>query len=192
MSRSRDADQTRANAADAARLPGVRALRLHALYPGKIQTMPKCPVESQTDFALWYTSGTAAPARAIAEQPELADEHTNRGNSIAIVADGSRVLGLGDIGPAAALPVMEGKAPSFEYLGGVDATPVCLRVPSTDERVETVCRLEPTFGGINLEDIAQPACFRVVERLRDALSIAVWHDDQQGSATILLRPSSIL
>jgi malate dehydrogenase (oxaloacetate-decarboxylating) len=166
--------------------PAADAMRLHALCRGKMQTLPKCPVRGFEDFAIWYSPGVAAPARAIAADPDAVWVHTNRANTIAIVTDGSRVLGLGDIGPAAALPVMEGKALLFKYLGGVDAVPVCLATRDADELIHTVRVLEPAFGAINLEDIAQPKCFRVLEELRAHLSIPVWHDDQQGTATALL------
>ncbi|HEY7648198.1 MAG TPA: NADP-dependent malic enzyme [Methylomirabilota bacterium] len=166
--------------------PAREALRLHALYHGKMQTLPKCPVRSFEDFAVWYSPGVAAPARAIAADPEAVWVHTNRANTIAIVTDGTRVLGLGDIGPTAALPVMEGKALLFKYLGGIDAVPVCLATRDADELVRTVQVLEPAFGAVNLEDIAQPKCFRILDALRARLSIPVWHDDQQGTATCLL------
>jgi malate dehydrogenase (oxaloacetate-decarboxylating) len=166
--------------------PAEDAMRWHALCRGKMQTLPKCPVRGLEDFAVWYSPGVAAPARAIAADPDAAWVHTNRGNTVAIVTDGSRVLGLGDIGPTAALPVMEGKALLFKYLGGVDAVPVCLATRDADELIGTVRLLEPAFGGINLEDIAQPKCFRVLDQLRAHLSIPVWHDDQQGTATALL------
>jgi malate dehydrogenase (oxaloacetate-decarboxylating) len=162
------------------------AMRLHALCRGKMQTLPKCPVRGFEDFALWYSPGVATPARAIAADPEAAWVHTNRGNTIAIVTDGTRVLGLGDIGPTAALPVMEGKALLFKYLGGVDAVPVCLGTRDADELIRTVALLEPAFGAINLEDLAQPKCFRILDELRARMSIPVWHDDQQGTATALL------
>jgi malate dehydrogenase (oxaloacetate-decarboxylating) len=161
-------------------------MRLHALCRGKMQTLPKCPVRGFEDFAIWYSPGVAAPARAIAADPDLAWVHTNRANTIAIVTDGTRVLGLGDIGPTAALPVMEGKALLFKYLGGVDAVPVCLATRDPDELIRTVALLEPAFGAINLEDIAQPKCFRILDELRARMSIPVWHDDQQGTATALL------
>ncbi len=164
----------------------AEALRLHAFYKGKIQTMPRCPIRGLGDFALWYTPGVAAPCRAIAERPELVFEHTNKGNCIAIVSDGTRVLGLGDIGPRAALPVMEGKALLFKYLGDVDAVPICLDSTDANEIVRTVRLLAPAFGGVNLEDIAQPKCFRVLDALREDCPIPVWHDDQQGSAAIVL------
>ncbi len=166
--------------------PLAEALRLHPFYRGKIQIMPKCPIRSDADFAVWYTPGVAAPCRAIHDTPELVYEHTNKANMIAIVSDGSRVLGLGDIGPEAGLPVMEGKALLFKYLGGVDAIPLCLRTKEPDDIVRAVELIEPSFGGINLEDIAQPRCFDVLDRLRTGLRIPVWHDDQQGSATVVL------
>jgi malate dehydrogenase (oxaloacetate-decarboxylating) len=166
--------------------PAEEAMRLHPFYRGKVQMMPKCSVRGLEDFATWYTPGVAAPCRAIAEDPALVYEHTNKGNSIAIVSDGTRVLGLGDIGPEAGLPVMEGKALLFKYLGGVDAVPLCLRTTDPDELVHTVKLIEPAFGGINLEDIAQPKCFRILDALRAELAIPVWHDDQQGTATVLL------
>jgi malate dehydrogenase (oxaloacetate-decarboxylating) len=166
--------------------PAQAALRLHPYYRGKVQMMPKCPVRGLEDFAVWYTPGVAASSRAIAEDPELVWSHTNRANAIAIVSDGSRVLGLGDIGPEAGLPVMEGKALLFKYLGGVDAVPICVDAPSADELVAVVEALQPSFGGINLEDISQPKCFEVLDRLRDRLTIPVWHDDQQGTATVVV------
>jgi len=169
-----------------ARKPSEDALRLHPFYRGKVQILPKCPVRGLADFAIWYTPGVAAACQAIHARPDLVYEHTNKGNCIAIVSDGTRVLGLGDIGPEAGLPVMEGKALLFKYLGGVDAVPLCLGTTDPDEIVETVIRLEPSFGGVNLEDIAQPKCFRVLDALRAALTIPVWHDDQQGTATVLL------
>lgn len=166
--------------------PSAEALRLHPFYKGKIQTLPKVPVRGVEDFAIWYTPGVAAPCKAIQAHPELAYEHTNRGNSVAVVSDGTRVLGLGDIGPEAGMPVMEGKALLFKHLGGVDAVPICLGSKDPNEIVRAVELLEPSFGGINLEDIAQPKCFRVLERLKRSLKIPVWHDDQQGTATVLL------
>ena len=166
--------------------PAVEALRLHPFYRGKMQMMPKCPIRGLHDFAVWYTPGVAAPCKAIQVEPMLVYEHTNKANSIAIITDGTRVLGLGDIGPAAGLPVMEGKALLFKYLGGVDAVPICLGTKDPAEIIRTVTLLEPTFGGINLEDIAQPKCFRILEALRTTLHIPVWHDDQQGTATVVL------
>jgi len=169
-----------------AKKPAEDALRLHPFYRGKVQMMPKCPVRDRSDFAIWYTPGVAAPCRAIVANPDLVYDHTNRGNTVAIVSDGSRVLGLGDIGPEAGLPVMEGKALLFKYLGGVDAVPLCLRTQRPEEIVQAVRLIEPSFGGINLEDIAQPQCFQVLDTLRAELAIPVWHDDQQGTATVLL------
>src|SRR3990172_302852 len=166
--------------------PSEDALRLHLFYRGKMQTALKCPVRDFGDFAIWYTPGVAAPCRAIQADPELVYAHTNKANTIAIVTDGTRVLGLGDIGPEAGLPVMEGKALLFKYLGGVDAVPICLKTKDPDELVRAVELLEPAFGAINLEDIAQPKCFRILDTLRARLSIPVWHDDQQGSAPALL------
>lgn len=166
--------------------PAKRAMQLHPFYRGKIQIAAKCPVRDLSDFSTWYTPGVAAPCRAIQADRALVYEHTNKANCIAIVSDGTRVLGLGDIGPEAGLPVMEGKALIFKYLGGVDAIPLCLRVKTADELIQVVKSLEPSFGGINLEDIAQPKCFRILDRLRLEMDIPVWHDDQQGSATVLL------
>jgi len=162
------------------------ALRLHSLYKGKIQVAPKCPIRGSSDFAYWYTPGVAAPCLAIQADASKVYEFTNKANLIAVVSDGSRVLGLGNIGAQAGLPVMEGKALLFKYLGGVDAVPICLATQDEREFVRTVQLLEPSFGGINLEDIAQPRCFRVLDELRRTMKIPVWHDDQQGSATAVL------
>jgi malate dehydrogenase (oxaloacetate-decarboxylating) len=166
--------------------PTADALRLHPLYRGKVQMMPKCPIGGLADFAVWYTPGVAAPCKVIQATPEAAYDMTNKGNCIAIVSDGTRVLGLGDIGPQAAMPVMEGKALLFKYLGGVDAVPLCIDTKDPDEFIRIVRALAPSFGGINLEDISQPKCFRILDELRAAMTIPVWHDDQQGSATIVL------
>lgn len=166
--------------------PGADALKRHPFYRGKIQVLPKCPIRDSRDFAVWYTPGVAAPCKAIHANPDLVYEHTNKANTIAVVSDGTRVLGLGNIGPEAGLPVMEGKALLFKYLGGVDAVPICLRTVEADEIVRTVQVLEPSFGGINLEDIAQPKCFDVLDRLRATVGIPVWHDDQQGSAVVVV------
>lgn len=169
-----------------AKEPEVLAMRYHPLYRGKIDISLKAPVRSYKDFAIWYTPGVAGPCKAIYKDKSTVFEHTNRGNSIAVVSDGSRVLGLGDIGPEAALPVMEGKAMLFKYLGGVDAFPICLNARDPDEIVTAVKWLTPTFGGINLEDIAKPKCFYILEKLRKELDIPVWHDDQQGTALVTL------
>jgi malate dehydrogenase (oxaloacetate-decarboxylating) len=166
--------------------PTADSLRLHPLYKGKVQLLPKCPVRGLEDFAIWYTPGVAAPCKLIQADPDAAYEHTNKGNCIAIVSDGTRILGLGDIGPAAGMPVMEGKALLFKYLGGVDAVPLCLDTKDPDELIRIVRALGPSFGGINLEDISQPKCFRILDTLRPTMDIPVWHDDQQGSATVLL------
>ena len=166
--------------------PVEDAMRLHPYYRGKMQVMPKCAIRDVQDFAIWYTPGVAAPCRDIQAHPDRVWEHTNRGNTIAIISDGTRVLGLGDIGPEAGLPVMEGKALLYKYLGGVDAVPIVLRTKSPDALIETVKLLEPSFGGINLEDISQPKCFRILDTLRAEMNIPVWHDDQQGTATVLL------
>ncbi|MFW6116972.1 MAG: NAD(P)-dependent malic enzyme [Thermoproteota archaeon] len=166
--------------------PGKLASYLHRFYEGKVQVMPKCSITSSGDFAIWYTPGVAEPCREIHRNPEESFELTNRGNYVAIVSDGTRVLGLGDVGAEAAMPVMEGKALLFKYLGGVDAVPICLKTKDPEEIIRTCQLLEPSFGGINLEDIAKPKCFRILEETRERLEIPVWHDDQQGTATVIL------
>lgn len=168
--------------------PAEEALRLHPFYRGKVQTALKCAVRGLEDFSIWYTPGVAAPCRAIQENEELAYEYTNKGNTVAVVSDGTRVLGLGDIGPVAAMPVMEGKALLFKYLGGVDAVPICLDTKDPYRIILAIKLLQPSFGGINLEDIEQPKCFRVLDMLRSDpdVRIPVWHDDQQGTATVIL------
>ena len=162
------------------------AMQLHPFYGGKLAVTPKCCIRSMDDFSIWYTPGVAAPCRDIASHAERAYIHTNKKNFVAIVTDGTRVLGLGDIGPHAALPVMEGKAILFKHLGGVDAFPICLNTKDPEQIIQACKWLEPTFGGINLEDIAKPKCFEILERLRKEMSIPVWHDDQQGTAAITL------
>lgn len=162
------------------------SLRLHREYRGKIEIMPKIPIKSLDDFAIWYTPGVAEPSRAITKSPDLSFSLTSRWNMVAIVTDGSRVLGLGNIGPEASYPVMEGKALLFKYLGGVDAIPLPIRARDPEEFIHIVKSVEPAFGGINLEDIESPKCFYILERLRKELSIPVWHDDQQGTATAIL------
>ena len=169
-----------------AKKPQEDAMKLHAQYMGKISVTSKCPIRSFDDFAIVYTPGVAEPCRAIKEKGERVFELTNKGNMVAVVSDGTRVLGLGDIGPEAALPVMEGKSLLFKYLGGVDAFPICLGTKDAEEIIKAVKWLEPTFGGINLEDIEQPKCFSILDRLREIMDIPVWHDDQQGTATITL------
>ncbi|MGC9345840.1 MAG: NAD(P)-dependent malic enzyme [Candidatus Bathyarchaeales archaeon] len=169
-----------------AKKPSQLAPPLHRFYEGKVQVMPKCAVTSPKDFAIWYTPGVAAPCREIQADPDKSFELTNRWNYVAVVSDGTRVLGLGDIGPEAAMPVMEGKALLFKYLGGVDAFPICLKTKDPEEIIHACELLEPSFGGINLEDIAKPKCFYVLEKARERLQIPVWHDDQQGTATVIL------
>ena len=169
-----------------AKKPSADAMKLHPFYRGKIETALKCTVRSFNDFAIWYTPGVAAPCRAIAEDPEKVYEYTNKWNTVAVVSDGTRVLGLGDIGPKAGLPVMEGKALLYKYLGGVDAVPIMLDTKDPDQIINTVLMLQPGFGGVNLEDISQPKCFYILDTLREKAEIPVWHDDQQGTATVTL------
>ncbi len=169
-----------------AQKPSADAIEAHAYYRGKMATNPKCAIRGLDDFSIWYTPGVAEPCRAIAESPERVYELTNKGNTVAVISDGSRVLGLGNIGPEASLPVMEGKCLLYKYLGGVDAIPLVIAENQPDDFVETVLRLQPGFGGINLEDIAQPKCFQILDRLTAEASIPVWHDDQQGTATVTL------
>jgi malate dehydrogenase (oxaloacetate-decarboxylating) len=161
-------------------------MKLHPFYRGKMETTVKCCIRDFNDFAIWYTPGVAEPCRDIEANPDRVYDYTNKWNTIAIVSDGTRVLGLGDIGPKAALPVMEGKALLYKYLGGVDAVPICLDTKDPDKFISTVLMLQPSFGGINLEDIAQPKCFRILDTLREEAEIPIWHDDQQGTATVTL------
>lgn len=165
--------------------PARLAMKYHPFYAGKIEITAKCPVRNIQDFAIWYTPGVAEPCKDIKKNPERVYEHTSKGNMIAVVSDGTRVLGLGNIGPEAGLPVMEGKALLFKYLGGVDAVPICLATTDTEEIIKTVKYLAPSFGGINLEDIENPKCFEILDRLKAEMDIPVWHDDQQGTATIV-------
>ncbi len=169
-----------------AKKPSADAMKLHPYYRGKVEVALKARVRDFGDFAIWYTPGVAAPCRAIAEDPELVYEHTHKWNTVAVVSDGTRVLGLGDIGPKAGLPVMEGKALLYKFLGGVDAWPIMLDTKDPDKIIETVLLIQPGFGGVNLEDISQPKCFRVLDTLRDRAEIPIWHDDQQGTATVTL------
>jgi len=166
--------------------PMEKAPKLHTLNRGKIEIVPKCRVKDSNDFNYWYTPGVAAVCKEIEERPDLAYEYTCKWNTVAVVSDGTRVLGLGDIGPLAGLPVMEGKALIFKYLGGVDAFPICLDTKDPDKLIETVKLLNPSFGGINLEDISHPKCFYILEKLRKENPIPVWHDDQQGTAAVTL------
>lgn len=163
-----------------------KALRLHKEWKGKISTEPKCEVKTREDLALAYTPGVAEPCKVIHEDVKEAYTYTLKQNTIAVVSDGSAVLGLGNIGPEAAMPVMEGKCALFKAFGGVNAFPICLNTQDTDEIVETVKRLEPTFGGINLEDISAPRCFEIERRLKETMNIPVFHDDQHGTAIIVL------
>jgi malate dehydrogenase (oxaloacetate-decarboxylating) len=169
-----------------AKKPSADAMRLHPFYRGKIETTLKCTVHSFDDFAIWYTPGVAAPCKAIQADPELVYEYTNKWNTVAVVSDGTRVLGLGDIGPKAGLPVMEGKALLYKYLGGVDGVPIMLDTKDPDAIINTVLMLQPGFGGVNLEDISNPKCFYILDTLREKAEIPIWHDDQQGTATVTL------
>jgi malate dehydrogenase (oxaloacetate-decarboxylating) len=169
-----------------AQKPALLSPSMHRFYEGKMQVIPKCAIRNVDDFAVWYTPGVAAACREIQANPEKSFELTSRWNYVAVVTDGTRVLGLGDIGPEGALPVMEGKALLFKYLGGVDAFPICLRTKDPDEIVKICKALEPTFGGINLEDIEKPKCFHVLEKARREMQVPVWHDDQQGTASVIL------
>ena len=163
-----------------------KALMLHEKWNGKLETVSKAPVASREDLALAYTPGVAEPCRAIAADPEEAYRYTIKSNTIAVVSDGSAVLGLGNIGPLAAMPVMEGKSVLFKEFGGVNAFPICLDTQDTQEIIETVVRIAPAFGGINLEDISAPRCFEIEEALKKRLSIPVFHDDQHGTAIVVL------
>jgi len=165
--------------------PGRMAMKLHPFYKGKVEVCLKAPVRSFDDFAIWYTPGVAEPCKAIKKHPLDVYIHTNRWNAIAVVSDGSRVLGLGNIGPEAGLPVMEGKSLLFKYLGGVDAFPLCIATEDPDEIITFVKWITPSVGGINLEDIAQPKCFYILDTLRRESEIPIWHDDQQGTATVV-------
>jgi malate dehydrogenase (oxaloacetate-decarboxylating) len=169
-----------------AKKPSADAMKLHPFYRGKVETALKCAVRDSSDFAIWYTPGVAAPCRAIAKDPEKVYDYTNKWNTVAVVSDGTRVLGLGDIGPKAGLPVMEGKVLLYKYLGGVDGTAIMLDTKDPDEIIRTVLLLQPSFGGVNLEDLSQPKCFRILDTLREKAEIPVWHDDQQGTATVTL------
>ncbi len=166
--------------------PAEDAMKLHPFYRGKIEVVSKVCIRDFSDFAIWYTPGVAEPCKAIHKNKEVVFDHTNKGNAVAVVSDGTRVLGLGNIGPEAAMPVMEGKALLFKYLGGVDAYPICLDTRDPDKIIETCKLIKPTFGGINLEDIEKPKCFFILDKLRadKEMDIPVWHDDQQGTATV--------
>ena len=163
-----------------------KSIKEHSKYRGKLMTLPKVPIRGREDLSIRYTPGVAGASRAIHEDPEKAYELTRKRNLVAIISDSSRVLGLGDIGPLAALPVMEGKALLLKYFGGVDAVPIVIDKHSVDEIVDLVKALSPSFGGINLEDIKTPTCFYVLERLQKELDIPIWHDDEQGTAVVVL------
>jgi malate dehydrogenase (oxaloacetate-decarboxylating) len=169
-----------------AKKPAADAMILHPFYRGKMETAVRCAIRNVNDFAIWYTPGVAAPCKAIAQEPEHVYDYTNKWNTVAIISDGTRVLGLGDIGPKAGLPVMEGKALLYKYLGGVDGIAITLDTKDPDKIIETVLMLQPALGGVNLEDISQPKCFRILDTLRRKAEIPIWHDDQQGTATVTL------
>ena len=163
-----------------------KALELHEKWNGKLDTVSKVQVKTREDLALAYTPGVAEPCKVIAEDPEAAYRYTIKSNTVAVISDGSAVLGLGNIGPLAAMPVMEGKAVLFKEFGGINAFPICLDTQDTEEIIETVVRIAPAFGGINLEDISAPRCFEIEERLKKLLNIPVFHDDQHGTAIVVL------
>ena len=163
-----------------------KALLLHEKWNGKLETISKAEVKSREDLALAYTPGVAEPCKVIAAEPEAAYKYTIKSNTIAVVSDGSAVLGLGNIGPLAAMPVMEGKAVLFKEFGGVNAFPICLDTQDTEEIIKIVVGIAPAFGGINLEDISAPRCFEIEERLKELLPIPVFHDDQHGTAIVVL------
>ncbi|AFZ70548.1 malic enzyme [Caldisphaera lagunensis DSM 15908] len=162
------------------------SVELHRYYGGKIEIIPKVPVRRLKDFAIWYTPGVAEASRLSSKNPDLSFELTSRWNTIAVVSDGTRVLGLGNIGPEGAYPVMEGKALIYKYLGGVDAVPLVHRARDPNRFLQLLEDIEPSYGGINLEDIESPKCFYILDEARKRLKIPVWHDDQQGTATIIL------
>lgn len=163
-----------------------KALQMHETWNGKIETTAKSHVNSREDLAIAYTPGVAEPCKVIAKDPDAAYKYTIKANTIAVVSDGSAVLGLGNIGAKAAMPVMEGKAVLFKEFGGVNAVPICLDTQDTEEIIRTVVNIAPAFGGINLEDISAPRCFEIEERLKELLDIPVFHDDQHGTAIVVL------
>lgn len=163
-----------------------KSLMLHEKMNGKIETTPKCSVNTREDLALYYTPGVAEPCIKIAEDNSLAYKYTVKSNTVAVVSDGSAVLGLGNIGPLAAMPVMEGKSVLFKAFGGVNAFPICLNTQDTEEIIQTIVNIAPSFGGINLEDISAPRCFEIESRLKELLDIPVFHDDQHGTAIVVL------
>jgi malate dehydrogenase (oxaloacetate-decarboxylating) len=163
-----------------------RSLQLHEQWAGKLEISSKCRLNTKEDLSVAYTPGVAAPCMVISKNPEAAYKYTIKGNTIAVVSDGSAVLGLGNIGPYGALPVMEGKAALFKEFGGVNAIPICLDTQDTEEIIRTIVAIAPAFGGINLEDISAPRCFTIEERLNELLDIPVFHDDQHGTAIVVL------
>lgn len=163
-----------------------KALMLHEQWNGKLETVSKIPVKSREDLSLAYTPGVAEPCKAIAKDKEAAYKYTMKANTIAVISDGSAVLGLGNIGPYAAMPVMEGKAVLFKEFAGVNAVPICLDTQDTEEIIKTITYLAPSYGGINLEDISAPRCFEIEDRLKKVLDIPVFHDDQHGTAIVVL------
>lgn len=163
-----------------------KSLLLHEKLNGKIETVAKCSVNTKEDLAIYYTPGVAEPCIKIANDPTLAYKYTLKSNTVAVVSDGSAVLGLGNIGPLAAMPVMEGKAVLFKAFGGVNAFPICLDTQDTEEIIQTIVNIAPSFGGINLEDISAPRCFEIESRLKELLNIPVFHDDQHGTAIVVL------
>lgn len=165
---------------------GEKALKLHEEWNGKLTTEPKCTINSREDLALAYTPGVAEPCKVIAQDKEAAYKYTIKSNTVAVVSDGSAVLGLGNIGPYAAMPVMEGKSVLFKSFGDVNAFPICLDTQDTEEIIKTVVNIAPAFGGINLEDISAPRCFEIESRLKELLDIPVFHDDQHGTAIVVL------
>lgn len=163
-----------------------KALQMHEQWNGKLETAAKAHVNSREDLAIAYTPGVAEPCKVIAKDPEAAYKYTIKSNTVAVVSDGSAVLGLGNIGALAAMPVMEGKAVLFKEFGGVNAVPICLDTQDTEEIIKTVVNIAPAFGGINLEDISAPRCFEIEERLKELLDIPLFHDDQHGTAIVVL------
>jgi malate dehydrogenase (oxaloacetate-decarboxylating) len=166
--------------------PMQGAMELHPFYRGKIETTLKCCMRDFSDFAIWYTPGVSKPCLDIRDNPDMVYEYTNKGNTVAVVSDGTRVLGMGDIGPKAGMPVMEGKSLLYKYLGGVDGFPLMVDSKDPDDLIKIVKLLQPGLGGVNLEDIANPKCFYILDMLRAECEIPVWHDDQQGTATVTL------
>jgi len=182
----KNSNQDVAKLLEKAKEPVRKGIPWHRHFQGKIEIISKCSISSFNDFAVYYTPGVAQPCLAIKEDISEVNELTNRWNTVAVASNGTRVLGLGNIGPYAGLPVMEGKGLLFKYLGGVDAQPLMIDTEDPEKFIETVKLVEPTFGGINLEDIKVPDCFYILERLRKEMDIPVWHDDQQGTASITL------